>query len=320
MKKLCLIDLGSNSARMSMAELTDAGYVECYRRRQMARLSEGMQTDGILQEAAQTRAISALSDFAKEAKEENAPIIAIATAAVRRAKNGPAFCERVFAETGITLSVISGKQEAYFDFYGVLSSLPEEKDCLIMDLGGGSVELILVKDKEMQGKISLPFGAMTLTDRFFREHSDLAGAREMISSLFLEVGILEQAKGLPIIALGGSAGALPPLDAQLRNQEKPEVHGYSLTQQDVQTIFDILYQIPPEKRISDFALEPGRADTICAGILPHLLLMEQLGSPYLKTCTAGLREGILALLSHNPNPENMPNPSEIPDFLVGLQP
>lgn len=318
--KIALIDLGSNSARMSMAELTDTGYVERYRRRQMARLSEGMQQDGNLQESAQTRAISALCDFAKEAEKENAPIIAVATAAVRRAKNGPAFCDRVLAETGITLSVISGKQEAYFDFYGVLASLPEEKDCLIMDLGGGSCELILVKNQEMQGKISLPFGAMTLTDRFFRENSDLAGATDMITSLFQEVGILEQAKGLPVIALGGSAGALPSIDAQLKNQEKPEVHGYSLTLTEMQKIFDLLQNLSPQERIAMFSLEPGRADTICAGILPHLLLLEQLQSPYLKTCTAGLREGILALLSKLSEPENIPNPSKILDFLADLRP
>ena len=298
MKKIALIDLGSNSARMSVAELTDSGYLELFRRREMVRLSQGMSLTGGLQEEPQRRAIAALISFAQEAKAENAKILAVATAAVRRAKNGGEFCARVLAEAGITLEVISGKDEANYDFYGVVSAFPDAQDCLIADVGGGSTELILAQNGAMQGKISLPFGAMTLTDRYFRESQDLASAKEEVLSLYREVGLLESAKGLPLIALGGSAGALPYIDARLtRLSVLPDVHGYIITPERLTAILEELLSRTPEERIAQLQLEPGRADTICAGILPLLLLLQELNSPSLTVCTAGLREGMLYLMS-----------------------
>ncbi len=298
MKKIALIDLGSNSARMSVAELTDRGYRELFRRREMVRLSEGMNLTGSLLEEPQSRAISALSRFREEAEAEHAEILAVATAAVRRAKNGAEFCRRVLAETGIAIRVISGKDEARYDFYGVVSALPQAGDCLIADVGGGSTELILAKDKAMQGKISLPFGAMTLTDRYFREGQNVASAKEEILSLYREVNLLEDAKDLPLVVLGGSGGALPYLDASMQGLSAlPDVHGYSLTPERLEEIFDELLSKSPEERIALWNLEQGRADTICGGILPLLLLMQETKAPSMTVCTAGLREGILYLMS-----------------------
>lgn len=297
MEKLALIDLGSNSARMSVARWSENGYKELFRRREMVRLSQGMSETGLLQEEAQRRTISALLQFAKEAKAENAQIIAVATAAVRRAQNGAEFCARVKEETGIEIQVISGKDEARYDFYGVVSAIPEAKDCLITDVGGGSTELILAQNGEMQGKISLPFGAMTLTDRYFREMENQDAAKEEIRSLYREVGLLESAKGLPLVSLGGTAGSLPYLDTNLKGLgEMPEVHGYSVTYARLKEILAELQKRTPQERITELKLEPGRADTICAGILPLLLLMEETGAPHLIVCTAGLREGMLYLM------------------------
>ncbi len=298
MNRIALIDLGSNSARMSVAEWTKDGYQELYRRREMVRLSQGMNIDGNLQEEPQNRTIAALLQFAKEAEKEKAKLVAVATAAVRRAKNGAEFRARVKAETGIEIQVISGKDEARYDFFGVVSAIPDAKNCLITDVGGGSTELILSQNGEMQGKISLPFGAMTLTDKYFREAPDEASAKEEIHSLYREVGLLESAKGFPLVSLGGSAGSLPYLDANLKGESNmPEIHGYRITRKRLQEIFEELKKRTPEERITQLGLEPGRADTICAGLLPLVLLMEEMAAPYLTVCTAGLREGMLYLLS-----------------------
>ncbi len=298
MNRIALIDLGSNSARMSVAEKTENGYQELFRRREMVRLSQGMNIDGNLQEEPQRRTISALLQFAREAESESAKIIAVATAAVRRAKNGAEFCARVKEETGIEIQVISGKDEARYDFFGVVSAIPDAKNCLITDVGGGSTELILSQDGEMQGKISLPFGAMTLTDKYFRETPDEASAKEEILSLYREVGLLESAKGFPLVSLGGSAGSLPYVDAHLKGvSAMPEVHGYRITRKRLTELLEELNKRTPEERIAQLGLEPGRADTICAGLLPLVLLMEEIEAPYLTVCTAGLREGMLYLLS-----------------------
>ncbi len=301
MKRIALIDLGSNSARMSVAEwLPGQGYTELYRRREMVRLSQGMNLDGTLQEEPMQRTICTLKKFAEEAKKDEAELRAVATAAVRRAKNGEAFCARVKEETGIEIQVISGKDEARYDFFGVISAIPDAKNCLITDVGGGSTELILALDGEMQGKISLPFGAMTLTDKYFRETPEEEFAKEEILSLYREVGLLESAKGFPLVSLGGSAGSLPYLDAHLKGEAiMPEIHGYRITRNRLREILEELKKRTPKERVAQLGLEPGRADTICAGLLPLVLLMEEMQAPHLTVCTAGLREGILYLLSQN---------------------
>lgn len=300
--KIALIDLGSNSARMTLAEkAADGGFLALCHRRQMVRLSEGMAETSLLQEAPMARTIEVLKTFAKEAVSADAPILAVATAAVRRAANGTDFCRRLEEETGIRLQVISGRQEAILDFHGVLASLPDEGDCLMVDMGGGSCELILAKDQKMEGKISLPFGAMTLTDRFFRSVDPMEGDRlskAAVSPLLEEISFLSEAAGLPLIVLGGSGSVLPAVDARLSGTDLPGTpHGYQITGERLFEIAAALRDRTLEERMTDFGLEKGRADTICAGLVPYLLLTERLRAPYLRVSVAGLRDGILALLT-----------------------
>ncbi len=318
--KLALIDLGSNSARMSLVERTSKGnIVSLARRRTMVRLAEGMERDGSLQEASIQRAIAVLGEFAKEASAAGAEIVAVATAAVRKAENREAFCRRVQEESGICLKVISGQQEAQLDFRGVLAALPEEKDYLIADIGGGSTELILVKDRSLKEKVSLPFGAMTLTDRYFRkthEEAAMAAARDALLPQLEKVPFFQEAKGFPVIGMGGSFGALPQLDGRLFGGDvKTEPHGYCLSAARVAMILAALCRRTPKERIRELGLEAGRADTICGGILPGLLLLQKLEAPYLKVCAAGLREGILALMEEQSKKEGDQRPEQLWELL-----
>lgn len=293
--KVAVIDLGSNSARMTIAEqMPDGLFKETIKRRVMTRLSEGM--DSNLKETPMARTIGVLLDFKREIDEHSAKTLAVTTAAVRKAKNGELFCERVKAETGIEFNIISGETEAYLDFQGVLASLSGEKDFLICDIGGGSCELILVKDEKMAEKISLPFGAMSLTDRHLRSKEWNAGvvdAKVEVIDYLTSVEFMKSAKGLPIIGLGGSAGALPAIFGV---EKGTSINGYKLEIDKIKEKFCQMSALSTEERMARYTLEIGRADTICAGMLAIITLAEEIESPYLKVSTANLRDGIFALL------------------------
>lgn len=287
--KLGLIDLGSNSARMYLLSWTDGRFEIVKRYRVMTRLSEGMHKDGLLQRIPMERTAEVLCQFAEELKQEGASPLAVATAAVRKAKNRDAFLQLVKKRAGLSLFVISGETEAYFDFQGVMAGIPHIKNCLICDTGGGSTELILVKDRKMAEKISLPFGAMTLTDTYGQNFSL---ARAAVEQKLNGVPFLKDAAGFPLIGIGGSVCALGALDQTLKSGEATDVHGYEISPKRMEELFELLEHKTPQERMA-IGVEKGRADSVCAGFLPSLLLCQHLSSPSLTLCTGGLREGIL---------------------------
>ncbi len=290
---LALIDLGSNSARMYLIDLkNDSSYTYINRYRVMTRLSEGMGKENILKELPISRTIAVLKDFADIIKEYHAETIAVATAAVRKAVNGDEFCKTVKEQTGIDLKVISGEKEASLDFKGVMSSLPYIKDCLITDTGGGSTEIIYVKNRKIQGKISFSFGAMSLTEKF---GNDVQKAKAFIQAEFKKADFLKDILNIPIIGIGGSLCAVYGIDLKLFPCENlTEIHGYTVTSARLLEIFDSLCAMTPDERMDKAGVEKGRADTVHNGILPTVVLSELVGAPSVILCVTGLREGIIA--------------------------
>lgn len=300
--KFALIDLGSNSSRMYLLEEEEDGSVRIFaKERVMTRLSEGMGDALLIREEAAARTAAVLKKFRAMAKDAGAEILAVATAAVRKAKNGAAFCKTVERETGIRLNVISGQLEAFFDFQGVMAGLPEQKDALICDTGGGSTELILVRKGQIGGRISLPFGAMSLTDQFLRKGDPTENAARVKAALAKAwdgVPFLKEAAGLSLIGLGGSAVALPAIDRILFKNKTAAFspHGYVIEKSHMDVIVRALLARTPEKRMQELGVEQGRADTITGGVLPGYTLMERFSLPQTVACTTGLREGILKVL------------------------
>ena len=296
---IALIDLGSNSARMFIMKYdTETGFTCLSKHRVMTRLSDEMKAAGFLSETPIQRTIAVLEDFADKIQRADASVLAIATAAVRKAKNGSKFCDLVKAKTGIRLNIISGELEAFFDFCGVMDGLPDVSDCLICDTGGGSTELILVKNRSILRKISLPIGAVNLTEKFFNKN-DISAPRNAAVSIAAELektDFLNGVSGIPVVGLGGSTCAVVRTDKILLNgKSDEEIHGYTLSAERTGFLFETLYMKTPGERM-ELGIEKGRADTVCAGLLPTVVLMQTVKSPELILCKYGLREGILAEL------------------------
>lgn len=289
-KRIAIIDLGSNSVRMTINILRDNGEWESVmKRRSTVRLSEGMGVDRVLKEGAMTRVIDALKEFCHLAKLDSCQtIVAIATAAVRNAVNKEVFIERVYGETGIRFDVISGEDEAYYSYLAVLNSLPI-KNGLVFDTGGGSTELILIRDKQLVKSISLPLGAVVLSENM-RHRSQAELYRYTVMTLGT-VDWIDEAQSFNLYGVGGSAKTLATLAIkELKNIE--ELHGLEITYSKAAGIYQKLYNTPLSLRQNIPGMDKSRADIILAGLTPMKALMDMLGSKKITICSHGVKEGV----------------------------
>ena len=161
MQRIAIIDIGSNSARLVISHIYKNGaYNMVYNQKEALRLSQKVDEKNMLTEVAFSSTIETMKSFAYMCKIYQADkTIAVATAAIRNAANGAELVARVAEETGIQLHIISGNTEAYISYLGVINTL-NVKDGIIFDLGGGSTELILFKNRKILESVSLPIGAV----------------------------------------------------------------------------------------------------------------------------------------------------------------
>ena len=216
MERIAFIDLGSNSVRFVIYEISDTGsYRLIYQEKNSIRLSENMWGNHKLTEPAMNRALVSLQSYVHMAKAlEVNSIKAVATAAVRLAKNGDEFIETVKRETGLDLECISGEEEARLGFLGVINTIGL-KDFVIFDLGGASTEITLVRNRQIEQSVSLPIGALTLTgtyqkgDEFTdKEYNKMIKA---IRKVIEEQPWLKNTK-MPLLGIGGTARNIAKMD------------------------------------------------------------------------------------------------------------
>ena len=291
--KISLIDLGSNSARMYVTEINENSYNILSKHRVMTKLSEGMGSEKILKEIPISRTIDVLKNFADLSEKEESTILATATAAVRLAKNKDEFTEKVFNETNIKLNVISGETEAKLDFEGVLFGFPDIQDCLITDTGGGSTEIIYVKNREIQNKISLPFGAVSLKEKF----DNISDAEKAVEEELCKIEFLKDACNIPIIGLGGSISAIAAVDINIKNK-KCNIHNYKIDKNELSDLYKSITKMSYDELIK-LKVEKERTDTISFGCLPTYIISNYLDCPNLYISTFGLREGIISKIISN---------------------
>lgn len=285
-----VIDLGSNSVRMSINSLEkDGSWCVIEKLRSTVRLSEGMTNDNFLKEEAMSRVISAIESFTEKAKEYKCiSIAAVATAALRRAANKELFLSRVKDRTGIEFEIISGEQEAYYSYLAV-SETVGIKDGVIYDTGGGSTEITLVRTGEVRHSVSLPLGAVVMTEQMSRRSQ--TQLYKYVSSYIGGIDWLDECEGLPLYGIGGSARAM----AMLYKKEwlSPDaIDGIKIPYHAVAKIYQNIFSTPVEKRKEIKGMDISRADIILAGLTPVKVLMDMVGSANVCVCAAGVKEGV----------------------------
>lgn len=300
MENLAIVDLGSNSARMAITEIApDGRFREIKRVKENTRLSEGMGREKMLQEDAMNRTIAALKRF-KQIYEEmpHTQVRAITTAAVRQARNRQEFLNRVQKEVGIRLQVLSGKKEAYYDYLGVIRTM-KLNHCLILDVGGASCELVLVQQRRARDLISIPVGAVTLSEQFhlngYVRSADLFRAQVAINERLTKIPWLRYATRVPIVLLGGANRTLARMTWSYhhRHRRQRSIHGYQLSSRVVFATYRELLNRNLAQRKRMPGLEPERADIIVGGMLPLVSLLQRNSDGRVIFSESGVREGII---------------------------
>ena len=296
MKRIALIDLGSNSVRFVISEITDSGsYRLVYQQKESIRLSEGMWTHQMLTKPAMERAIKTLKSLSHMARDMGVTEIqGIATAAVRLATNGNRFIRRVYAETGIPLRAISGEEEAYLGFLGVVNTIGLD-DFIVFDLGGASIEISLIENRQLKKSVSLPMGALVMTGQFKLGYeftkTEYVAMVDHIQSLLKRENWLKDAK-LPLIGIGGTARNIAKMDQREKNYPIPKLHNYKVKKTTIEALFQRVKETPWEERKKIPGLSSERADIIVAGMSIIRELIEYTKASSIIVSGCGLREGL----------------------------
>jgi exopolyphosphatase/guanosine-5'-triphosphate,3'-diphosphate pyrophosphatase len=295
------IDVGTNSFHMMTASVDDNGIMNIISRdKEIVRLGSSSGDMRYLQRDAIKRAVTTLRAYAKLAIHENSQIRAVATSAVREAKNKDEFIELIKRETGVELEVVSGVEEARLIALGVVHALPILKEkCLIIDIGGGSTETIITQNSEMLHLQSTKIGAIRLTKKYFDGISanefNIAKCKKFIRGEWAIA--LDRIKNIGFTACVGTSGTLTTLIgmAYLRkNEELPTVlNGVQVKAKHVLKVIQDIKEAGNPRAISQLnGMDPTRADIILAGALIVETAIEVLGIKKFLISTYALREGI----------------------------
>jgi exopolyphosphatase/guanosine-5'-triphosphate,3'-diphosphate pyrophosphatase len=298
--RLAAIDVGSNTIRLTVAEVQDD---DTYRildeEREMVRLGEKLDRTGRLSEAAVERALAALGKMKAIADGfKVTEIRAIATSAVREAANGPGFVREVMRQHKVRIDVISGDEEAQLAFRSAARHFDlEGRSTAVVDIGGGSVEVILSAGTAVDQVYSLPLGAVRVTERFVRsdplrnKHWKLM--KEEIDR-DIRSAIRQPAHRAEImVGSGGSFTALAHMSKWQREGRHGSVQGYVLTPAEVIHLVGRLREAPLEARRQIQGLSADRADIILAGATVIARLVRRLGTQQILVNERGIRDGLL---------------------------
>jgi exopolyphosphatase/guanosine-5'-triphosphate,3'-diphosphate pyrophosphatase len=288
---IAVVDIGTNSTRLLVAEVEDGNVKELERRSIVTRLGQGVDSSGRLADEAIARVLDALAEYKQLIERHGAGrVVALATSAVRDSDNGEEFRAAVHDRFGFDLRTISGDEEARLTFLGATSARPDrEASTLVIDIGGGSTELVTGRPgADPDFHVSTQAGSVRQTERHL--HDD-PPAPEQLEALRREVrAIVEEAVPVDVregvtrgIAVAGTATQLAAIDLALESREgggnggreRESLHGHVLELHAVRRILDRLASVPLEQRRDVPGLHPDRAPTIVAGAA---ILLEVMGS------------------------------------------
>jgi len=299
--RVAAIDVGTNSTRLLVAEAQADGFRPVDRRLTITRLGEGVDRRRAFAPEALERTLATIAEYAAVCGEYSVERLRVTgTSAVRDARNRDVFFEGVRTLTGADPEVLSGEEEARATFRGTIGDLPGERDVLVVDIGGGSTELIAGRRQPAE-PVSLDFGCVRMFEKHL--HSDPPTADEL-ASLRAEVGdALDDVKdalavpaGVLAIGVAGTVTQLATLNAGLPVYDPDVTHHAVLSHGDVRRLARRLETLPYEKRSRVKGLEPGRVDVIVAGAEILLRVMETFDAAEILVSEKDILDGLVLQL------------------------
>jgi len=298
-----VIDIGSNSGRVMVFEREVSGHLRLLAgSRAPLRLVHDVDTRGKLTDETMARTTEALRDFQAIAKGARAKrIVAVATAAMRDASNGALFAGRVARELGIRIDIIGAQAEARYGFTGAVRGLAVSNG-LLFDLGGGSMQVTKFAKRRPGEAISLPFGALRLSEQFLESDPPTAKQvrrlRDHVRNRLARTRLGRLATGARLVGTGGTLRNLAKIDRQSRNYPIHWLHGYELSVDRLGEVVDVLASTRAKRRDDVPGLSSDRADSIVGGAVAIHALAEFVRATDILVSGQGVREGLaLQLLS-----------------------
>ncbi|MDY6367382.1 MAG: Ppx/GppA phosphatase family protein, partial [Clostridia bacterium] len=299
MENLAVIDLGSNTARLLIVHVNDDGYFQIVDQlKEATRLGEGMEKDGFLKPARIQETIKTLKMFKKLCDASHVErIIAVATAAVRRAKNQRSFLDEVSATCGIKLRVLSAEEEAIYVYRGVINTMDVPKG-VILEIGGGSTKIVYYNRRSLLNYATLPFGSINLYEMFANQGLTPEQQSQKIYEFFTEQ--LKQIEWLKevdpevqLIGVGGSFRNLCRITKIMKKYPLKTIHNYVISDEDFNHVYGLLkcLDMDTKKRIK--GLSADRADILPAALAAVASFKDYLSLKDVVISGSGLRTGLL---------------------------
>jgi len=304
-ERFAAIDVGSNSVRCLIAERGEDGHLTIIDDlKDQPRLARGLAVTGRLDDEAMDRAAAALTRMMQAAEKRGATRVAlVATSAVRDAANGAAFAERVKRELGIPLEIISGETEARLAFLSVREHFAIVRGrSVVLDIGGGSLEIVLAVGGLVEHAVSLPFGAVRTTEQYFPAGADpLQGVRKLraaVRARLRKVAPAREWAGARVFGSGGTfTNAARIALGRERGKVPDQIHGVQLGLGHLERVLQWVAPLPVEQRRALAGLNPERADIIVAGLAVAVETLEHFDASGVAVSAFGLREGLLLHLA-----------------------
>jgi exopolyphosphatase/guanosine-5'-triphosphate,3'-diphosphate pyrophosphatase len=304
-----VIDLGSNSFRLVAYDYVPERW---WRRSDEiydgVRIGAGMLANGALSEERMEGALEVLDVYAHFCLAAGMPlsdVTAVATSAIRDATNGAEFVERVRQRTKLAVRIVSAHEEAYYAYLAAVNSTTLT-DGAVLDLGGGSLQLVHVESRRALETSSWPLGTVRMTERFFPDKrasaKQLNALREHVLEELRKARWLERLEGM-IVGMGGTARNLASAAATAAERAGLGVHGYVLSRTALGELVEQLAKRTEAERAQMPGIKPERAGVILAGAIVIATVMDASGLEQLQVTEAGLREGIFFsfyLAGHDP--------------------
>ena len=297
--RVAAVDLGTNTTRLLVADVEHGLVEEVVRREAITRLGESVDRRRILLPTAIARVRNALVDYRREAEALGARrVLAVGTSAVRDADNGEAFLGEVEWSYGFTTRMLDGGEEAELMLRGVASDLAIGTETLVVDIGGGSTELVTANGRTIAWAVSTDAGSVRLTERFLR--SDPPAAEELeacaahVRSLLpvldvrAAIGVAGTVTSAATIALGGACS----------------VHRHRLSLASIESTLGLLASLELAERVQLPGLVPARAPVIVAGVVVLREILRQYALSEIEVSERDLLHGVALAAADLPEPED----------------
>lgn len=298
--RISAIDIGSNSIRQIIADVSPSGGIRVVDEMKAApRLGAGLRANGRLNEGAMDDAVAVLSRMATLAEQLGAKRTrVVATSAVRDAENGSEWLARVREETGLRVTILSGEEEARLGFRSAVAHFDLASGrAVVMDIGGGSLEVALSAGGLVERLFSLPLGTIRLTERYLGKGSNPSAMKKLrrkVRKRLRDELSARDWRGAQIIGSGGTFTNLGGIMlARQGLHTARSAHGTIVSRVDLEHVVSWLASLSPAERQAVPGLNPARADIIVAGLAVAAEVLARIEAGSLVVSSYGIREGIL---------------------------